>query len=179
MSAYKLPAIHWIGGINHRNGKRLPGWPCCCSGERCEKLAAQEDLCTRCPDRVTCKACLKWMRKDDHAERWNLPAETRPQAGGSARQRATGAVACADVAGSSDVYALITAAHQHWYGIGWPEDAGPIALLERALELLAKPVTTGRGDVPFGISDGQAREAARRAADLKAKPVLTGRGDLP
>ena len=45
-------------------------------------------------------------------------------------------VACADVADSADPIALIKVAHQHWYGIGWPEDKMPIALLERAMDLL-------------------------------------------
>lgn len=55
----------------------------------------------------------------------------------SPRQRATSDVACADVADSNDPRVLIKVAHQHWFGIGWPEDAKPVALLERALELLA------------------------------------------
>ena len=54
----------------------------------------------------------------------------------SPRQRTTSDVACADVAGSQDAYVLVKTAHQHWFGIGWPEDAKPIALLERAMELL-------------------------------------------
>lgn len=45
-------------------------------------------------------------------------------------------VACADVADSTDPRVLLKVAHQHWFGIGWPEDAKPIALLERAMELL-------------------------------------------
>ena len=53
------------------------------------------------------------------------------------RQRTTSDVACADVADSNDPRVRIKVAHQHWFGIGWPEDAKPVALLERALELLA------------------------------------------
>ena len=55
----------------------------------------------------------------------------------SPRPRATSDGACADVADSNDPRVLIKVAHQHWFGIGWPEDAKPVALLERALELLA------------------------------------------
>jgi hypothetical protein len=44
--------------------------------------------------------------------------------------------ACADMLESTDVRALIKTAHQHWFGIGWPEDKVPVALLERAMELL-------------------------------------------
>jgi hypothetical protein len=55
------------------------------------------------------------------------------------RQRATSDVACADVATSTDPYTLIKTAHQHWFGIGWPEDAGPVSLLQRAMELLSEP----------------------------------------
>ncbi|HZL94046.1 MAG TPA: hypothetical protein VFB99_10395 [Vicinamibacterales bacterium] len=54
----------------------------------------------------------------------------------SPRQRARHDVACADVADSNDPRVLIKVAHQHWWGIGWPEDKMPIALLERAMELL-------------------------------------------
>jgi hypothetical protein len=54
----------------------------------------------------------------------------------SPRQRTTSDVACANVAGSQDAYVLVKTAHQHWFGIGWPEDAKPIALLERAMALL-------------------------------------------
>jgi hypothetical protein len=36
--------------------------------------------------------------------------------------------------------------YEHWYGIGWPEDEKPIALLERAMELLRPtPTTEERG----------------------------------
>jgi hypothetical protein len=40
------------------------------------------------------------------------------------------------VADSNDPRALIKVAHQHWFGIGWPEDEKPIALLARAMDLL-------------------------------------------
>ena len=45
-------------------------------------------------------------------------------------------VACAGIAESTDAIALIRRAHQHWFNIGWPEDSKPIAMLERAMELL-------------------------------------------
>lgn len=57
----------------------------------------------------------------------------------SPRQRARPDVACADVVDSTDPRLLIKVAHQHWWGIGWPEDKMPIALLERAMELLGPP----------------------------------------
>jgi len=68
----KSVAVHWIGGINHPRGTRLPGWPCCCTGERCERLADNDEACTRIPERVTCKGCLRWMAKDVNAKRWGL-----------------------------------------------------------------------------------------------------------
>jgi hypothetical protein len=62
--------IHWAGGIRYKRGIRLPGWPCCCSGERCERIASDARNMTRCPQEVTCKRCGNLMRQDDHAERW-------------------------------------------------------------------------------------------------------------
>ena len=47
-----------------------------------------------------------------------------------------GVVAGGDVAKSSDPYALVKAACEHWYNLGWPEDEKPVAMLIRALELL-------------------------------------------
>jgi hypothetical protein len=47
-----------------------------------------------------------------------------------------GVVAGGDAAKSSDPYALVKAACEHWYNIGWPEDERPVAMLMRALELL-------------------------------------------
>ena len=47
-----------------------------------------------------------------------------------------GVVAGGDAAKSSDPYALVKAACEHWYNIGWPEDERPVAMLLRALELL-------------------------------------------
>lgn len=55
-------------------------------------------------------------------------------------------VACADVADSTDPRLLIKVAHQHWWGIGWPEDKLPIALLERAMELLDGSVSRTDAD---------------------------------
>lgn len=65
-------AIHWGGGVRHARGTRLPGWACCCTGERCERISADESAMTRDPRLVTCKACLRWMRKDTNAERWGI-----------------------------------------------------------------------------------------------------------
>lgn len=57
-------AIHWIGGVSTARTRYLAGWPCCCSGARCEALAANNDVITRIPDNVTCAACLKIMARD-------------------------------------------------------------------------------------------------------------------
>lgn len=70
--AKQRKAIHWGGGIRHARGTRLPGWACCCTGERCERISADESVMTRNPHLVTCKACLRWMRKDTHADRWGI-----------------------------------------------------------------------------------------------------------
>lgn len=70
-------SIHWIGGVRHPRGICLQGGPCCCWGDKAEQIAADESLCTRDPQEVTCKPCLRLMRKDDHAARWDLPPEAR------------------------------------------------------------------------------------------------------
>lgn len=50
-----------------------------------------------------------------------------------------GVFAGGDAAKSSDPYALVKAACEHWYNIGWPEDERPVAMLMRALEILGGP----------------------------------------
>ena len=65
----------------------------------------------------------------------------------SPRQRATSDVACAAVADSQDAYVLVKTAHQHWFGIGWPEDAKPVALLERAIAILGGSTVITNGKV--------------------------------
>jgi hypothetical protein len=57
--------------------------------------------------------------------------------GGSLRQRTTSAESCAALACSDDPRELVRVAFEHWNNIGWPEDKGPIALLERALMVLS------------------------------------------
>jgi len=57
-----------------------------------------------------------------------------------------GVVAGGDAAKSSDPYALVKAACEHWYNIGWPEDEKPVAMLIRALELLDGSVS--KADAP-------------------------------
>ena len=41
-------------------------------GEVAEKIAQHEELGTRNPQEVTCKKCLIMMRRDDHADHWEL-----------------------------------------------------------------------------------------------------------
>lgn len=68
----RLPTIHYSGGIRATVGKmfciRLPGWPACCSGVRCEKIAELGNM-TRDRDKVTCKACLKLIDAQDKTGR--------------------------------------------------------------------------------------------------------------
>lgn len=62
--------MHWAGGVWHNRGTCLPGWPCCCSGERAEKIGAAGAQ-TRIPHLVTCKRCIATMRRDTRfAERF-------------------------------------------------------------------------------------------------------------
>ena len=58
-----MSALHWEGGIRYPRGTRLPGWPCCCSGERAERIAEARQQ-TAQPRDVTCRACLRLMAQD-------------------------------------------------------------------------------------------------------------------
>ena len=61
------PLIHWAGGCRVPYGKTgitvcLAGWPCCCSGDRAERIRRQ-GLQTDEVDQVTCKACRKMLER--------------------------------------------------------------------------------------------------------------------
>lgn len=64
MAAYAT-ATHWIGGVKHRRGEWLNGWPCCCSGERVRRIMASGAPLTYEVAKVTCKGCLREMRKSE------------------------------------------------------------------------------------------------------------------
>jgi hypothetical protein len=81
------------------------------------------------------RAVFQLRRKAVNSAKTTTPVNNES----SPRQRTTSDVACADAASSTDPYTLIKTAHQHWFGIGWPEDAGPVSLLQRAMELLSAP----------------------------------------
>lgn len=55
---------HWEGGIRYARGTRLPGWPCCCSGDRAEQIAERGEQ-TANPAGVDCARCLRLMRQDE------------------------------------------------------------------------------------------------------------------
>ena len=80
----------------------------------------------------------------------------------SLRQRTTSDVACADVAHSNDPRVLINVAHQHWYGIGWREDAKPVALLERAMALLDGSVSGADAVCMEAVGTPGVRDPANR-----------------
>lgn len=63
--------VHWFGGVIHARGELLRGWPCCCSGEKCMRIAAT-GLGSTMPCDVTCKSCLRVMRKDYRATEWGV-----------------------------------------------------------------------------------------------------------
>jgi len=48
------------------------------------------------------------------------------------KPRPSSAESCAALACSDDPRELVRVAFEHWNNIGWPEDNGPLALLERA-----------------------------------------------
>jgi len=83
-----VTAMHWEGGIRYARGTRLPGWPCCCSGDRAERIAADKQQTARAED-VTCRACLRLMAQDERE--WLRAVAARPRAAGRdalAEQRA-------------------------------------------------------------------------------------------
>jgi hypothetical protein len=56
--------IHYSGGIFHAKGRMLSGFPCCCYGDRAWKIRIERRQ-TMERDKVTCKACLAWLAKQD------------------------------------------------------------------------------------------------------------------
>lgn len=58
-------STHWIGGVKHARREWLRGWPCCCSGERVRRIMACGAPLTYDASAVTCKGCLREMRKGD------------------------------------------------------------------------------------------------------------------
>lgn len=65
MTAAYVTATHWTGGVKHPRGEWLNGWPCCCSGERVLRIMASSAPLTYVVAEVTCKGCLRVMRKND------------------------------------------------------------------------------------------------------------------
>lgn len=58
-------AIHYTGGLRiHHRGvlTLLAGWPVCCSGERCRKLA-HSGRTTTDTVQVTCRVCLRQIAR--------------------------------------------------------------------------------------------------------------------
>lgn len=58
-------ATHWIGGVKHPRGEWLKGWPCCCTGEFVLRIMSSSARLTYVVGEVTCKGCLREMRKSD------------------------------------------------------------------------------------------------------------------
>mgnify|MGYP001818171654 CR=1 FL=1 len=56
--------IHWAGGLTLPRARMLPGWPCCCCGRKADDVRRQGNQ-TWDIGEVTCKACLKLMKKRD------------------------------------------------------------------------------------------------------------------
>ena len=69
MIAAYVTATHWIGGVSHPRGEWLNGWPCCCSGERVRRIMASGAPLTYLVGEVTCKGCLRQMRKSEGLRR--------------------------------------------------------------------------------------------------------------
>jgi hypothetical protein len=55
---------HYIGGVKHARGELLPGWPCCCTGERVLRIMRSAAPLSWTASEVTCKGCLRVMAKD-------------------------------------------------------------------------------------------------------------------
>lgn len=56
--------VHYSGGIVFGGGSRLPGWACCCFGDRAEKIRDTGTYTEHKKD-VTCKGCLKMIEKQE------------------------------------------------------------------------------------------------------------------
>ena len=57
------PVTHWVGGVQTQRAQYIAGWVACCSGDKCRKLTA-EAATTVAVGEVTCRACLRVMRRD-------------------------------------------------------------------------------------------------------------------
>ena len=57
------PVMHWVGGVQTQRAQYIAGWVACCSGDKCRKLTA-EAATTVVVGEVTCRACLRVMRRD-------------------------------------------------------------------------------------------------------------------
>jgi hypothetical protein len=64
-------AVHWIGGVDYDGRLWLPGYPCCCTGKRAQNISRGRHR-TTVPALVTCKLCLREMRKDPRAKAWGV-----------------------------------------------------------------------------------------------------------
>lgn len=58
-----MRVVHYGGGIRTKLTRWIAGWPCCCSGERAEKIK-KEGFMSWDRGEVTCKACLANMAKE-------------------------------------------------------------------------------------------------------------------
>ena len=58
-----MKTIHYSGGVQTSRGEWLPGWPCCCSGDKAEAIGNAGNQ-SRLPHRVTCAACKRRMAKE-------------------------------------------------------------------------------------------------------------------
>lgn len=79
MKNHKVKKIHYSGGIVYSNGNRLPGWPCCCSGERANRIR-QEGIQSNFINNVTCKVCLRMLDMQEayrstNPDAWNRSKE--------------------------------------------------------------------------------------------------------
>lgn len=54
---------HFLGGVRTPTSEWLPGWPCCCSGDRVRRIMASHAPLTWVAGEVTCKGCLRTMAK--------------------------------------------------------------------------------------------------------------------
>lgn len=59
--------MHWGGGIRLPCKRMLPGWPCCCSGKRADRITNNGRI-TYDPKQVTCLLCQKIMEEQDKDE---------------------------------------------------------------------------------------------------------------
>ncbi len=60
----RIKKIHYVGGVEFAGGKRLHGFPACCTGKQAERIR-ESGIKTLAPAAVTCQKCLDMLDKQE------------------------------------------------------------------------------------------------------------------